>query len=341
MSHPTIPLAELKAILEIESPQARLVDYYTPIAIVECSSDGIQRVVSLVTGRAGFVKEGGILLGLYSSEEDLLSSLDEALDLLSVLNSGPYRVEARRYLGLWRDSSPSKVALALARRAEARGFRVSPRSHLVISISYAEGAVAVGLRLAVQDPRGFQERMPSRRPFFKPGPLDPRLSRALVNLSRLKVGGIFWDPFCGTGGIALEACLVGASRCLCGDIDVQMATGSKVNLEHYGVEWRVLPHLADATAPPLWRGSVDSAATDPPYGRSTTLLRRERRALYREFLEAAYSTLRKGSHLVFATPAEEMPHKLAEDVGYNVLERHYMYVHGSLVREIVVARVGA
>jgi tRNA (guanine10-N2)-dimethyltransferase len=340
MSHPTLPLAELKAILEIEEPRARLINYFAPIAMVECSFDSARRVVAIVTGRAGFVKEGGILLGLYSSEEELLSSFDGILDRLSTVNRGPYRIEAHRYLGLWRDSEPSEAALALARRAEARGFRVSPRSRSVISISYAEGVIVVGLRLAEQDPRGFRERAPNRRPFFKPGPLDPRLSRALVNLSRLRVGGTFWDPFCGTGGIVLEACLLGASRCLCGDIDVQMATGSKINLEYYGVGESALSHLADAVAPPLSEDVVDSVATDPPYGRSTTLLGRERRVLYREFLEAAHPILRKGSYLVFAAPAEEEPHKLAEGAGYRVLERHYMHVHGSLVREIVVARVG-
>ena len=341
MEHPTIPLAELAAILEVEAPESRVLGYYTPIALVDCPEGSVWSVVRSVVGRAGFTKEGGVLLGLYSDEEELAFSVNEMLDRLQALGMAPYRFEAHRFLGLWREARPAKLALTLARRATSRGVSVSPYAKSVITISYAEGVIAVGLRVARQDTKGFQERSPGRRPFFKPGPLDPRLSRAFVNLSRLRVGGVFWDPFCGTGGMVLEACLVGASRCICGDIDVQMAVGSSINLSYYGAGSNALSQLADATKPPLRSASVDSIATDPPYGRSTTLGGRGRRALYRDFLEAAYSILKRGSYLVFAAPVEEEPGVIAGDGGYRVLARHHMYVHGSLVREIVVARVGA
>ena len=48
-------------------------------------------------------------------------------------------------------------------------------------------------------------RRPRARPFFHPAAIFPKLSRALVNLSRVGAGEVFLDPFCGTGSLLLEA----------------------------------------------------------------------------------------------------------------------------------------
>ncbi|GIQ99269.1 MAG: hypothetical protein CM15mP6_2860 [Methanobacteriota archaeon] len=60
---------------------------------------------------------------------------------------------------------------------------------------------------------------PTDRPFFKPVTLDPRLARLMVSLSFS--GGppsMIVDPFCGTGGIAIEASLLGL-EVLASDLD--------------------------------------------------------------------------------------------------------------------------
>ncbi len=336
--HPTLPLSELKAILESIAPDSTVKAYYRPLALVECRPCRARVVVDGVLRRAGLIKSGGLLLGIFSDEEHLEREAKRILDALAGHGvRGPLRVEAHRLLGLWRGASTARVTRLLASLLGEGGVGATPRSRTVLEVLYAEGVIVVGLRLAVLDTRGFAERSPARRPFFKPGPLDQRLSRALVNLARLRPGGVFWDPFCGTGGIALEACLVGAGRCLCGDINLEMAYGSQRNLEHYSQGPPSLSYIGDALHPPV-RGGIDAVATDPPYGRSTSLGGRTRRILYRGFLEAALSLLRKGSYLVFAAPEAERPHEIASSLGYEVIESHYMYVHGSLVREIVVAR---
>src|SRR6266508_1848825 len=65
-------------------------------------------------------------------------------------------------------------------------------------------------RLAAIDRRAFEARKVGERSFVQPISLHPRLARTLVNLSRVQDGGTLLDPFCGTGGILLEAGLVGA-----------------------------------------------------------------------------------------------------------------------------------
>ncbi|MEB2836487.1 MAG: TRM11 family methyltransferase [Desulfurococcales archaeon] len=319
-------------------PDSVVTAYYRPLALVECKRGAARVVVDGVIRRAGLVKSGGLLLGLFSDEEHLEGEANRILEALASHGvGGPLRVEVHRLLGLWREASTARVTRLLASLLEEGGVGATPRSRTVLEVLYAEGVIAVGLRLAVLDTRGFAERSPARRPFFKPGPLDQRLSRALVNLARLRPGGVFWDPFCGTGGIALEACLLGAGRCLCGDISFEMAYGSRRNLKHYSQGPLSISYIGDALSPPVG-GGIDAVATDPPYGRSTTLGGRTRRILYKGFLEAALSLLRRGSYLVFAAPEAERPHEIASSLGYYVVERHYMYVHGSLVREIIVVR---
>ncbi|MEB3816934.1 MAG: RsmD family RNA methyltransferase [Desulfurococcales archaeon] len=335
-SHPTLPLSELKAIFDVIG-DGFVEAIYGPIAIVSCKNPS--KTVEATVERGGLIKWGGLLVGIYSSEEELVEHVPSQIsEVLQLCSSTPCRIEAHRLQGLWRDADTSGTARILAGRLEGIGAKLSPRGTRILEVLYSEGVIVVGLRLKTVNTKAFEERKPSKRPFFKPGPLDVRLSRALVNLSRLREEAIFWDPFCGTGGIVLEACLLGASRCLCGDISPEMSRGSSRNLSHYGMAARSLPYVGDALRAPLASGIVDSIATDPPYGRSTTLGGRGRRDIYRGFLVEASERLKRGSYIVFAAPAEEEPHLLAEETGLIVVERHYMYVHGSLTREIVVAR---
>ncbi|EMR74772.1 THUMP domain protein, partial [Thermoplasmatales archaeon SCGC AB-540-F20] len=69
--------------------------------------------------------------------------------------------------------------------------------------------VYVGSKI-VEVKRGeFEKRKVQHRPFFSPISLHPKLARALVNLSSIKRNEKLLDPFCGTGGILLEAGLIG------------------------------------------------------------------------------------------------------------------------------------
>ena len=69
------------------------------------------------------------------------------------------------------------------------------------------------------------------RPFFKPISLEPRLAKLLISLAHTKddVPVNFIDPFCGTGGIAIEALLQGMNIFV-SDLDPTMVYGVKKNL---------------------------------------------------------------------------------------------------------------
>ena len=111
---------------------------------------------------------------------------------------------------------------------------------------------------------------PTDRPFFKPVTMDPRLARLMVSLSFSRgTPSAVVDPFCGTGGIAIEASMLGL-KALASDLDSRMVEGTKENLDWAGGtgSYRVERCSADSTHE-VW-GSIErcSFVFDPPYGRN-------------------------------------------------------------------------
>ncbi len=135
-----------------------------------------------------------------------------------------------------------------------------------------------GVRIFESD-ADWQARAAPRRPFFKPVSLDVRLARAMLNLAHprppsQRLG--FVDPFCGTGGLLLEAALLGIEA-LGLDLDPEMVTGCERNLEwlldqpeagHIDSSTAVHLLCADALTAGL-PAAVPAFAFDPPYGRNS------------------------------------------------------------------------
>ena len=113
-----------------------------------------------------------------------------------------------------------------------------------------------------------------KRPFFKPVSLDPRLARAMANLA-CPNGGSFLDPFCGTGGIPIEAASIGLDS-YGSDRDFEMVAGSERNsewmLDDRGLEAEVtIRHCSATELKDDWGdlAPFDGFAFDPPYGRNS------------------------------------------------------------------------
>jgi len=80
----------------------------------------------------------------------------------------------------------------------------------------------------------YENRSNEKRPYSSPISMDPVLARVLVNLSEVSAGQSILDPFCGTGGILIEAGLCGIMpKGL--DIQEKMVEGCKENLQEYGI----------------------------------------------------------------------------------------------------------
>jgi tRNA (guanine10-N2)-dimethyltransferase len=194
------------------------------------------------------------------------------------------------------------------------------------------GRLVFGVQLAEIIAKPFVERRPKNKPFFHPSAMHAKLARSMVNLARSRAGELVLDPFCGTGSTLIEAGLIGC-RVLGFDVQRRMIRGSMRNLGHFKVKPEGMV-LADARNPPILR--VDRVITDPPYGTSATTLKRSTRQIFEEVLSSAGDILATGSLLCLAAPKRLHVRRLAAAIGYRHVESHFVYVHRSLTREVVV-----
>lgn len=124
-------------------------------------------------------------------------------------------------------------------------------------------------RLVQDIDRGlFEQRKNQDRPFSSPVSLDPVLARVLVNLSEVSAGEKILDPFCGTGGILIEAGLCGID--VYGmDIQQEMVEGTRENLEEYGLINHHIRQGSIAELDSVFEEKFGAVVTDLPYGQAS------------------------------------------------------------------------
>ncbi|RME55419.1 methyltransferase domain-containing protein [Candidatus Woesearchaeota archaeon] len=174
--------------------------------------------------------------------------------------------------------------------------------------------------------KGFKQRRPDLRPGFHPSSMVPKLARACVNLSSIKPKQKMYDPFCGTGGMMIEAGLIGC-KVVGSDLSENMLKKAKLNLDHFNIKNYKL-FKADATKTNV---KCDAIVTDPPYGKASALFKTDRVELYENFLKNAYNFMKNGSKLVMVLPNTikfKTPFKKIKTIDY--------YVHHSMTRRIYI-----
>lgn len=184
-----------------------------------------------------------------------------------------------------------------------------------------ENKVYCGLRLWKNE-EDFNSRKAHNRPGFSPVSLHPKLARCLVNISRVKKKLL--DPFCGTGGILIEAGLMGI-KIVGTDADKEMLNKAEKNLKHFKIKNYVLKHI-DAREVNY---KVDAIVTDPPYGKSSSLKKNDQKELMKDFLKNAYGMLPKKSLLVMM-----LPNNFKISSRFKTRKRIKFYIHKSLTRTV-------
>ena len=190
--------------------------------------------------------------------------------------------------------------------------------------------------VAVEADRDFAPD-PTDRPFFQPGSMAPADARAYANLAGAAPGRTLLDPMCGTGGLPLEAGLVGADAVAC-DAQAKMVRGARENLREYldgdgSPAWHVA--RGDATALPLADDAVDGVAFDAPYGRQSKIARHELADLVAGALDEAARVAPRA--VLVADRDWRGP---ARRAGWTVDAAFERRVHRSLTRHVLVLRRG-
>jgi tRNA (guanine10-N2)-dimethyltransferase len=329
--HPTLPRAELYALLETLGIEYRVVLELDQLEVFDANSDP-----SLVPLLAGYVHEIGLLHAIVDADPEAIRLAVERIPICSLV-SDSFRVDVVKVKGYRSAISSRELAVsigeAVARKCRARVDLEQPST--IVRVLVTEGIAAVGTVLSREDKSGLNQRRPERRPFFRSVALEPRLCRLFVNLSRPAPPVL--DPFCGTGGFVLEVAEYGLTA-LCSDVDRAMVEGALRNVKFYGLDHAIDVFQADARLAPIRSGALLSIGTDPPYGRQAPSRGAEPRELLVAFLAEARRILKPGGYVSFAAPHWLNVDQLVARVGLELAEKHFMKVHGGLTRVLCVAR---
>ena len=202
----------------------------------------------------------------------------------------------------------------------------------VVRVIITDEKVYVGVQLAMIDRSQYEQRKVQHRPFFSPISLHPKLARVLVNISQIRRDQVLLDPFCGTGGIILEAGLLGI-QVIGGDVEEQMITGCKETLEHFMVD-QYQVFCGDVSEVKNHVSQVDGVVTDLPYGKSTTTKGEHVSDLFQRSLKVFSEIVRSGGRVVVGCSDKKM---VQTGGRFFTVEAEYVVpVHRSLTRYFTV-----
>jgi tRNA (guanine10-N2)-dimethyltransferase len=330
--HEDLPFSELKAILETEGYAYKTKKKLDQVLQLEADPE----CISVLKQRAAYTRM--CALELFSCEAKLASIVKavQSTDLQAVLSeseSFAVRVKhvkeySQRINGMTLEGKLGALIVDKCPKAKVR-LRGPDKTFVGVLTG---GRFVFGVKLAEVPAKPFVERRPRKKPFFHPSAMTAKLARCMVNLAKPKAGDVVLDPFCGTGTMLIEAKLIGC-RVLGMDIQRRMARGTRRNMAHFNISPDGII-VADAKHLPVTR--VDCVVTDPPYGISSTTLKRTTEQLVEQILKAVHGALPMGKRVCLAAPKKLDISRVGKALGFTPLESYFVYVHRSLTREIVV-----
>lgn len=176
--------------------------------------------------------------------------------------------------------------------------------------------------------KSFLEMTPQTMPEHHPSALNPKMARAIINLSGIRKGQTLVDPFCGAGYLLIQAAMMGL-KVVGYDIAENMIKKAERNLDHSRVRYYQLKQRDSIKLDEM----VEYIISDLPYGIST---KRENEQLYLKFIKTLNNILQKKAVLVFP---DYFDCKKAINNTELIIENEFIdRVHKSLTRKIVIIK---
>ncbi len=183
-------------------------------------------------------------------------------------------------------------------------------------------------RLICENDKSYLERGAAMKPSLHPTAIHPKLAKAMINLSGCEEGENIADPFCGTGGILIEASIMGIES-VGYDISDKMLSFAKENLEKNGIKKYEI-EKSDATKA---RIDADYVISDLPYGKNSAVTA-DLKELYSDFiLHLKKSGIRRA---VLGFPSFFDFKNIINNAGFELVGEFEIYLHKSLSKTIVV-----
>ena len=327
--HPELPLAELKAVMECENIDAQINPITEGLVILyNIADEDMCDYYRILTKRLGYTHEVHELI--LKSDVDNLSHDVESVDWSEYIDE-TFAVRVKRIrtevdtVGMERE-----LGTLILDNCDNIKVNLSKPKTLIRVVAYGN-KLFVAIERIKLNKKHFEESKPHKRPFFYPGSMNPKLARCMVNLSRIREGQLLLDPFCGTGGILIEAGLIGC-KVVGSDIYWKMQNGTGINLDYYGItDYRTF-HL-DVRELKMYE-KVSSVVTDPPYGISTSTGDVDGEEIFKEFFHAIYDNMKDDAYLCMASPHYVDLNPMVDEVGFEIVEQYGIKMHRSLTRII-------
>ena len=240
-----------------------------------------------------------------------------------ILPEGTFAIRAKRFEGMMKDVDSQKLINNIGKVLSKNNDVNLKEPDIVVKMQMCD-KVHLFIEERAIDRNIFEKRKVSERPFFSPISLHPKYARTLINLTGVKKGDTILDPFCGTGGIIIEAAEMGM-KVIASDFDEEMVLGCRENMEHYDLElydYEVLDidNICDRFC------DIDAVVTDPPYGRSTKTGGEDATKIHSRAISAIPKVLNSDGRAGLI-----LPYETTSDV-MNLEGVYKQHVHGSLSR---------
>jgi tRNA (guanine10-N2)-dimethyltransferase len=285
--HPSMPAAEAVACVNIFDGRAEHING-PGYAIVRFDD----RCFSDVACRIALTQKMGRYLGSFDAS-DTSAFADIAIP------EGTFAVRARRYGGMMRNVDTQDLTGKLG-KVLSKNNDVSLKDPDIEVRMLISDKIHVFICDVDVDRTEFEMRKVSERPFSSPISLHPKYARASINLTGVRNGGIVLDPFCGTGGIVMEAASMGM-RAIASDLDERMVSGCTENMEHYSLKLYDSDILDIGDIPNRFT-DVDAVVTDPPYGRSAHTAGEDSKSIHARAMTSVNACLRDGGRAAVVLP---------------------------------------
>jgi tRNA (guanine10-N2)-dimethyltransferase len=332
--HETLPLAEVEAVLECEGINYTIKKDQEGLLLLDLSDEDLVNLPK-ISRRLSFTHEIFHVL-IRTTDDNLISqamnfhwseiiTLDYAvrvkkMDKKSVFNTSNLEWEIG---GIIKTNLGEKAQVNLENPA------------VLIRIVLLDGEAILGYQVGEISKKHFFNLKPHKRPFFYPGSMSPKLARCMVNLTRIHSGETLLDPFCGTGGILIEAGIIG-SKVIGTDIDYKMVKGTIKNLQHCGIhDYYVFQEDARKLKLP---NKVDGIVTDPPYGISASTGGEKSENLYQQSMLSLEGQIKEEGLVCLATPHYLDLDQILSGTKFKIIEQHHIRMHKSLTRVISVLK---
>jgi tRNA (guanine10-N2)-dimethyltransferase len=331
--NPSLPAAEVKAILEAEGYPYSDASCLDQILRLTAALDSV-KVVQI---RSAYTRVCAQELLITNATYSDIAKATAKINFTQIIAPGESFVVRINRIKNYADNEINTMTLEiklggqiLRQTPNVKVNLKNPDKTLIGIIT--DNKLILGLKLTDITSKTFSERRPRKKPFFHPSAMPSKMARCMVNLSHAKAECVLLDPFCGTGTSLIEATFIGC-RAIGIDAQRRMAVGTKKNLAYFNIAAEGVL-LADSRKIPLTK--VDAIITDPPYGRSSSTLKSTTKQLVTDVLRASYELLGVGQRICIASPKTLNITLLGEELGFRHVESHFAYVHATLTREIAV-----